>query len=318
MSNKPFTILTESWFRYHRLKRRILRIWWKILWRKIYGPMSVFSSLIRWLEELKEGWKTIAYNVNPSLGDIHKTVVVLMWVDTLNYALTLKRKWIIQTVIAWPAISVPIDNNNVFFHKDVDSILVPSQRVKDYFTSLGIENSERIIIWPSWVADTWISNKKNNQIIIYKKTCPEDLYNKICSYLDSIWIIHKTLVYGSFQFQEYQQLLDESVGMIYLQESESQWIALQEARIKDIPTLVRDRWYRTYAWENRRRSTQISCPRMVQEYGMTFNEGNYKNHTQTFIQTLASYEPRKHLVTELTDIWSASLLLELIAKSWNL
>ena len=146
MNNCPsFTILTESWYRYDRLKRWILRVWWKILWRKIYGPMSVYYSLVRWLEELKKEWNNIVYNVNPSQKDIHDIVVVLIGKDTLRYVLDLKQQWIIKKLLAWPAISVPIDNHDTFFDPNIDHILIPSNRVRDYFVSLWV-NVENIVM----------------------------------------------------------------------------------------------------------------------------------------------------------------------------
>ncbi len=208
--------------------------------------MSVLRSLLRGLAELQKEWISIEYNINSSLKNINPIVVVLMGQDTLQYAIDLKKQWVIKKIIAWPAISVPIGNKDICFHNCIDIIVVPSQRVKDYFISLQVQSSQRIRVWPAGVEDTSVSNKSKQQILIYKKSCPELLYIKIIEYLNRQSIEYKTLHYGKFQFSEYQQLLDESVAMIYLQESESQWIALQEAWIKDIPTLVWDRWYRTY------------------------------------------------------------------------
>lgn len=310
-NHPPFTILTESWYRYDRLKRWLLRLWWKILWRKIYGPMSVYYSLVRWLEELKKEWNNIVYNVNPSQKDIHDIVVVLIGKDTLRYVLDLKQQWIIKKLLAWPAISVPIDNHDTFFDPNIDHILIPSNRVRDYFVSLWV-NVERILLWPAGVADTGISKKLKNTILIYKKTCPDSLYQKVIDFLELHWYNYITLHYGKFQFSEYQQLLDESVAMIYLQESESQWIALQEAWIKDIPTLVWDRWYRIYK-HIKRESKQISCPLMVDECGMLFTETDFRKQFTVFISKLSEYSPRRYCTDNLSDRISAKKLLSYIS-----
>lgn len=309
MTYKPFTILIASWHRYHRLKRRVLRMGGKILGRKIYGPMSVYHSLIRWLDEIKNKGELINYNINPSKKDIHETVIVLMGKDTLHYALDLKKQWIIKTILAWPAISVPINHSDLFFHPDIDTILVPSVWVKNYFSSLAVYHPERIQVRPAWVADTGSSKKVKQHILIYKKNCPESLYTTIIDMLDKQSIEHTTLHYGHFQFWEYQQFLNESIAMIYLQESESQWIALQEAWIKDIPTLVRDRGYRSYAGETKRTEQQISCPFLTPACGLTFTEENSTEQFDIFMQNIYSYTPRSYCLAHLSDTVSATILL---------
>lgn len=247
------------------------------------------------------------------MKDVYETAVVLMGKDTLQYAIDFKKQWIIKKLIAWPAISVPIDNKDMCFHDCIDIIVVPSQRVKDYFISLQIQSSQRIRVWPVGVEDTSVSNKSKQQILIYKKSCPELLYIKIIEYLNRQSIEYKTLYYGKFLFSEYQQLLDESVAMIYLQESESQWIALQEAWIKDIPTLVRDRCYRTYQWQTRRQSSKISCPLMTNDCGMTFTEMNFQEQFSIFINNLSEYNPREYCINNLSDGMSAKMLLSYVS-----
>lgn len=273
--------------------------------------MSVYYSLVRWLEELKQEWNNIIYNINPSKKDVHDTVIVLIGKDTLRYALDLKQQWVIKKLLAWPAISVPIDNHDTFFDPNIDHILIPSNRVRDYFVSLWVDD-ERILLWPAGVADTGISKKLKNTILIYKKTCPDSLYQQVIDFLELHWYNYITLHYGKFQFSEYQQLLDESVAMIYLQESESQWIALQEAWIKDIPTLVWDRWYRTYK-HIKRESKQISCPLMTDGCGLTFAEMNFQEQFSVFINNLSEYNPREYCINNLSDGMSAKILLSYIS-----
>jgi hypothetical protein len=274
--------------------------------------MSVYHSLIRWLEELKNTWEIIEYNVNSHINKIHETVIVLLWKDTLRYALDLKKQWTIKTILAWPAISVPINNSDLFFHPNIDTILVPSSRIKDYFYSLLPYKSERVKIRPAWVKDTGISIKSKTQILIYKKTCPEELYKKIVTYLDIQWIKHTTLQYWKFQFSEYQEILDETVAMIYLQESESQWIALQEARIKDIPTLVRDRGYREYDWQKKREAQKISCPLLDESCWKTFCEKTFIQEYISFMKNRTSFTPRNYCLKNLHDTATTKILLSFI------
>jgi len=56
---------------------------------------------------------------------------------------------LIKKIIAGPAISVPLDNNDIFFDKNIDIIVAPSQWVKEYFLSLKPMCPERIVVWPA-------------------------------------------------------------------------------------------------------------------------------------------------------------------------
>ena len=276
--------------------------------------MSVYHSLIRWLEELKKEWNDIIYNVNPVTKEIHDTVIVLIGKDTLQYALDLKKQGKIKKILAWPAIDVVISSTHIIYDSWIDGILMPSLWCKEYMLDLKKDYDEdKIIVRPAGVKDTWISEKKSSQLLIYKKKCPEELYNIICNILDSLQISYSVIVYGLFNFNEYQNLLNDSMAMIYLQESESQWIALQEARVKDIPTLVWDRWYRTYNWEKRRSASNISCPWLTSTCGMTFTENaNIREKILNFIQLVDSFSPRSFCISNYSDIVSTKIILQYI------
>jgi hypothetical protein len=84
------------------------------------------------LSELPE----VEYNLNPRQLKIANTVYVPIGIDTLRYALDLKKKGKIKKLVVGPNITVPTSKDDIFFHPLIDTIVVPSDWVKDYFISL--------------------------------------------------------------------------------------------------------------------------------------------------------------------------------------
>lgn len=314
-----FTILTESRLRNHILIKKLKQIVMFLLWKKIYGPRWVINSLVRWITLLKKEWIQITYNMNPEISKIHQNVCVLSGADTLQYALKLKKKWKITTLFAWPNISIPENNNDIFFHPLVDKIIVPSQWVTDYFISLDKKISQRIVIWPAGVEDTWTSKKAKKKILIYKKFCPKEIFEYIISYMEKNSIPYDMIIYGSFTKQEYQTKIDNAIGLIYLQESESQGLALQEAWIKDIPTLVRNRWYREYKGK-KRNDKKISAPYLTEESGIFFSKKEeFEKALHIFLEKIEhnQFSPRKYCLAHLSDEVCTQLYLDIVKKSWK-
>lgn len=309
MEKTDFSIITQSPYIRHTIKQKFLHVLRLLLWQNIYWPNAVYKSLVRGLEKIND--PNIRYNINPTTNNIHNTVVVLMQKDPLRYALKLKKHKKIKKIIAGPAISVPLFASDIFFHPEIDVILVPSLWVKNYFISLNPYKPERIVIRSAGVQDTGVRKQSDGDILLYKKKCPDVLYDKVCSMLNAKNIGYKTLEYGSFSFDQYQQYLETASAMIYLQESESQWLALQEARVKGVPTLVRDREYRSYKWKNRR-SKRISCPLMSTKCWLTFNENNIEKQLNAFITNITTFTPREYCKQALIDVVTSKKLLSII------
>ena len=307
------TLLTNSRMLHHQgieLLKNIIR---KLFWWKIYGPIGVLKSLDRGFQALKKEGINLTFNINPPITEIYPIVFVLRGADTLSYAISLKKKWIIKKLYAGPNISVPKDKHDIWFHPAVDQIIVPSQRVFDYHCSLGEKIWERMQICPAGVEDLGISSKRKKTLIVFKKTCPEALSNQILEYLQKKEISYHLLEYGKFTPADYQYLINQSRAMIYLQESETQGLALQEAWMKDLPSYVWDRWYRQYQdrhWEG----NQISCPYLTKECGECFHDfAEFEEKFPQFWQkTLdGNFHPRAYCLQELSDKVCAKKLLNL-------
>ncbi len=298
-----FTILTKpiSWkYYYLYLFKRIIKY---ILFSRTYGPNSVVESLLQWLKELS----VTDYNINPSVQNISETVYVPVGKETLLAAISLKRAWKIKRIIAWPNITIPESVDDIFFDPLIDFIIVPSVWVKNYFLSLCWPTEKRIIVAPAGV-ETYAPSKRSGPIIIYKKECPTSLFHRVERYLNEINLDYVTIEYGRFQKSDYLNLLDTARGVIYLQTSESQWLALHEAWMKNVPTLV---WNRGY-WEYKKSKwfdPMISAPYLTEVCGMFFEEKNFLEIFPLFMNQLWVYSPREYSKKYFTNSVTTRQLL---------
>ncbi len=299
-----FTILTEPTSWKYRLQFLIKKYIKRLLFYKTFWPNSVVESILKWLSLLPE----IKYNHNPKEQDIAPIVYVPVGLETLKFALELKRNWKIKKLIAGPNISVPTSWNDIFFHPLIDRIIVPSDWVRNYFLSLIGATEKRIIVIPAWV-DEHSAWTRDGFLLIYKKDCPDELFDSIVKYL--IWrkILYKTIEYGKFQKSEYLELLNTAKGLIYLQNSESQWIALHEAWMRNVPALVWNRGYCEYQ-QTKWYDMKISAPYLNDECGMFFDSSNFISSFSLFLERLSVYSPREYSLKHFTNKVTTELLLQ--------
>lgn len=298
-----FTLLTRpiSWrYAYKYFLKEWLK---KVFFSRTYGPNSVIESILKWLHEVPE----VPYLHNPKESNISDIVYVPVGVETLLYAIDLKKKWKIRKLIAWPNISIPISWDDVFFHPLIDIIIVPSLWVKNYFLSLGVSD-ERIWVIPAWV-DMFPAWKKDSSFLIYKKDCPNSLFENVKNFLASRDITYEVIEYGKFQKDDYLRFLDRSKWLIYLQTSESQWIALHEAWMKDVPTFVWNRWYWEYKWK-KWFDDKISAPYFDSSCGMFFDEESFERLFPLFLSNLSVYSPRTYSLENFTNKSAIKHLLQ--------
>ncbi len=265
------------------------------------GPLSVLESIERGFSALN-----IEYSIN---NKIHDIVQVVSGVNSLRYALNLKDKGIIRTLVVGPAIvASPEEAGEIIVNKNIDVIVFPSDWTKNYFSSKYPELRDKIKIWPAGVSDPGEpSEKKDGVLIFYKNN--DKLLREIENYLGDK-INYRVIKYGKFKQADYYKMLAETKYLIYLSNSESQGIALQEAWIRNVPTLI---WNRGF-WQsggNKWFDEKISAPYLNDENGMFFKDmDDFKNKFNTFISN--SYAPRKYCLENLTDKKSAEILINII------
>lgn len=310
------TLLTNSQMLHHQSIEGLKNLVRWCLWWKIYGPMGVLNSIDRWLQELQRAWIALSFNINPPRWEVNPIVFALRGADTLSYAIQLKKQGLIKHLFAGPNISVPKHKDDIWFDQHIDTIIVPSQRVFDYHCSLSEDLRARMRIRPAGVADLGKGQKLKKSLILFKKCCPQALFDQISTYLQEQHIDFSVLEYWKFSPAEYHGLIDQYSAMIYLQESETQGLALQEAWMKDLPTLVWDRGYWEYQGRSRKGS-QISCPYLTDECGMTFADyGDFREKFPQFWQSALTwnFSPRNYCFQELSDLVCTKKLLN--ASLW--
>ncbi len=277
------------------------------------GPDVVFKSLIRGLNDL-----SASYNINPSLDKMSENVHVISSVAALNWAIKQKHLGKINKLIAGPNIStLPYYNGAVLCDPAIDIILVPSEWVKEVYSKSRPEISSKIRVWPAGVKVPEITAKplrplSERKSLVFRKSIDDVSFNKITEELKNRKILFKVISYGSFKQEEYFDLLKDSDGLIYLQEVESQGLALQEAWARSVPTLVWNKGHFTYP-TGERIDGNIVAPFLTPETGMFFkNAENFPSAFDEFQSKLHSFTPRDYVIKNLSDKVCAENYLKII------
>lgn len=274
---------------------------------KYTGPDAVLDSLIRGLTE-----KAIPFEVNartPRYPIVH----VISGVEVLQEMIVKKENGNIKTLLAGPTlVQTPYDHNNLVQHTHINALLFPSQWTKDFYVSLVPTLQEKIQIWPAGV---YIPSEESShrRVLIFKKNIPEEIYNHVIKTLRNKGLPYDTLTYGTYNKESYHRKLKTASILIYLQKTESQGLALQEAWSYNVPTLV---WKNTiwedgvYRWEDQ----NISAPYLTDQAGLFFTQENFSQQLDTILIHKQSFNPKKYCSEHLSDKASTQIYLEILKK----
>ena len=114
--------------------------------------------------------------------------------------------------------------------------------------------------------------------------------------------------------------MEETKFLIYLQESESQGMALQEAWAHNVPTLV---WnsITTSPLTGSKTYEKVAAPYLTDESGEFFKDfEEFKNKLQKFIEKLNYFRPAEYCKNNLSIEKSAEIYVNIIEnrqKSWK-
>ncbi len=304
---QKINIYTENYFVSSQFKYWIK----KILGKNSRGPLAVMRSLVSGLDELN-----VSYSINSKIHSRIHTACILSNHKTLAWALKQKKLGHIKKIIAGPNIAItPNDFGKMLQHPDIDIIIVPSQWVKDFYTSVAPQIASKIRIWAAGVAlSENIGTLKDTDFLVYAKTCPDALIKHITDDLGREKYSYQLIKYGKFSQQEYFNLLSRSKYLIYLTESESQGIAMFEAWVRNVPTLVWDRGF--WAKDQYKFEGNTASPYLNNELGMRFkNVSDFKNVLETFVQE--SFSPDKYVKNNFTFKISAEKYLNIVSSLEN-
>lgn len=291
-SNNPFKIEFWKW-----VAKKILR--------KYSGPDAVLDSLKRGLTELQ-----IPFEINP-IKPKYNIIHVISGVEILKSVIRNKKKG--EIVVAGPnIIQIPLDYNQIITDSKIDAVITPSKWVSDFYISLIPLFKDKIYSWPAGVQIPKIISDMTGKTIIIKKDISELVFKQVITTLERKGFLHEVLEYGNFSHIEYLEKLTVTPLVIYLQKSESQGLALQEAWAYNVPTLV----YRNTEWSDGKYSwsdPKISAPYLSDETGLfftpdTFEEGLVK------IRDSRQINPQNYCENNLSDIKSVQAFLNIIKK----
>ena len=282
----------------------------EVLFIPNYGPEAVLGSLIRGFKILK-----VDYQLNPKADKVSDVVCVVSGISALKWAIQAKKQGKIKKIIAGPNIVVtPKDAGGILLDEVIDLVIVPSQWVKDFYASFKLGFGERIRVWPAGVEICPQSKEKREGCLIYKKSVDKEIFDFVIQHLKSQNIDYKIIEYGRYKKEKYFEILNKVKFMIYLSESESQGIALLEAWVRNVPTLVWNRgyWqYKKYKWHG-----SSSAPYLTKDCGMFFQDKNdFHNKFNIFIKNLSNFKPREYSLKNFTDKIATLNYLKIINKS---
>lgn len=305
MENAKIYIYTEDFFLWPRTKNFLK----KILGRQNRGPKAVERSLVTGLKELGA-----EFTVNQPLDAGAKAACVLSGVKTLKWAISQKKAGKIKYLATGPNIVVtPLDENALIADPMIDLVLVPSGWNKNWWVSLDLKMADRISVWPAGVKDFGKKRKADGLCLVYKKFCPETLFDKVLDTLNRQNIKYQVIKYGSYNFLDYENMLFQTRFMVFLSESESEGLALIESWMAGVPTLVWDSGivrYKELIWKEE----GVSAPYLAPAAGMFFkSKSDFEENFFVFLNKLESFNPRMYALENFSDKVCANKYINLIS-----
>lgn len=291
------------------LDKEKIKLWLKKIIKKPRGPQVVLNNLIL-------GLKRIDYNflINKISTDTKK-IHVISSVSALRWAIKEKEKGKISELIAGPNIVMtPLDDNAIITNKNIDKILLPSEWTAEYFSTLKPSLKDKIYIWPAGSeCNIKITNRKRDICLIFKKYTEERLFEDIKKYLEEEHILYEVVEYGKYESKEYFSILEKTKFLIYLQEAESQGMALQEAWAYDVPTFVWNKGFVTCPYTGIKIYGKTAAPYLTEENGEFFKDfDEFKQKMPIFIKNLSDFKPAEYCKNNLSIEKSTEIYANII------
>jgi hypothetical protein len=297
-------LYTENFYLWPRAKTQIK----KLLGKEHRGPQAVLQSLQR-------GFKALGldYRMDEIISQPVASAGVLSGVKTLLWAIGQKKAGRIKKLAAGPSIAVtPRDYSALMASPEIDTVIVPSDWNRRWWVSLNPGLEPKIKVWAAGVRDSGELVSPEGQCLVFKKDVPENVFLGVMEILKKLNLAFEVLEYGRFSPEQYRDSLAKSKFMVYLTQSESQGMALHEAWMAGVPTLVWDQGfysYKGYRWADEK----ISAPYLTPECGLFFKgPEDFENRLDIFLKNYQNFTPRRYSLSNFTDAICAKRYLELL------
>lgn len=289
---------------------RLKKVAKKFLGKNFGGPNAVFSNLEYGLKQI--GQPLVVNNDQifpiPAAGVVNGASV-------LKWAIEQKNIGKIGKILAGPNIGMPKEHGGIIFHDAIDCFLVPSLWAKEFCLSFKPEFASRIKIWAAGVKtlpEATIIKISHGRALIYQKNADQILLESIKKTLKAKSIPFDIIEYGKYNQEQYYRALRSADFMIFLSASESQGLALHEAWMMNVPTLVWSGGHMKngeYEWKN-----SSSAPYLTPECGMFFPSGEaFALTLNQFLEKLPGFTPRQHHLNNFTPEITAKKYLEILS-----
>lgn len=272
---------------------------------------ALFENLTRGLAS--EG---VRYHLNPSLlGAPRSPSLVVGSRSGAIQASMLKRLHLTGKVAFGPNVMLA-PGSSLFWRIAYrpDFFLVPSQWVKDCWSTQAPKISDRIVVWPVGVdEEIWNPGEKaKDQVLIYLKgrgSFSFELQNFVLR-IQSLGLSVRTMCYGTYSPQDYLQNLQKSLFMLVIGITESQGLFLSEAWSCDVPTLI----LRRSVYSQR----GIEYPASSAPY-LDKSTGSFFDDTDDLLSQIEYFldfphSPRNKILEELSDSVCTKKLLEILGE----
>ena len=275
--------------------------------KKVRGPKKVVDNLILGLKKM--GYP---YVINKDLNSCKR-----LWIhDDIEALKRLKdvRKDI--AVIIGPNLFVNPENipKNLDLSRTV--YVQPSLMVKNVWENRKYDKS-KIQVWPVGIDTEKYSpsNKDKDLVLVYFKNRKKEELEFIENSLKSRNINYKTIIYGSYNNEDYLNLLKATKYVIWLGGYESQGIALEEALSCNIPMLVLDKKYEKGILDE----NSTSIPYFDDRCGIVLKDiANMDKSLDIMEKEYRKFSPRDFILENLDAEKQARKFLDLYEKYFNL
>lgn len=269
---------------------------------------GVTNSFLSGLNELQ-----IPYNFNPSMDKVGEVVWVLASPEALKEVIDLKKRGKIKYILAGPNLMVsPSEHNKILTSSLIDYVIVPSDEIQQFYKYDEPSISGRLRTWYAGIDYRyWCPNySSKNLVLIYWKTESKEFCQEIQSVIRRYGWNTEIIKYGEYNSEQYKKLLDRSLFAVFISRSESQGLALGEAWSMNVPVLA----WNPQLWQAYgRESTFISsCPYLTNLTGRSFKTINDLECLLQNINLIASCQPRRWILDNMTNAISSKMAIDLI------
>lgn len=275
--------------------------------KEIRGPKKVVNNLILGLEAI--GYP---YVINKDLNSCKR-----LWIhDDIDALYKIKNLKEEIKVLAGPNLFVYPKNipKNLNLSKAV--YIQPSKMVKDIWEKLGY-NKTPIEAWPVGIDTEKYSpfNDKKDIVLVYFKNREISELDQIKKILQNKKINFETIIYGSYNENDYYSLLKRTKYIIWLGMYESQGIALEEALSCNIPMIVLDNQKLLNDFDK----DTTSAPYFDDRCGLKIkNMEKLDANIDIMEKTYMELKPRDYVLENLELKKQAEKFIDLYEKNFNL